>query len=239
MFSLLEILHIYRRRLPSGVFEALRNFLWWRYWFRVEFETSQAAQEKVRGLRYSERGVLFEKIVSYYPFSSALEVGCGFGLNFRTLRDILHRPRFVGVDKNFGTIEEGRVMLGQRAELQVADLVNGLPFDDKEFDVVYTVASLLYVRADKMAAAARELLRVTRRALIIVEQHVEDPSFPEQDLGTFVTQSGDVSGYWLRDYKKLFSRFVDPSRIRLERIPQPRFESEKWKSYGYVIVVEP
>jgi len=240
---MLELLYRYAKIIPRPLFELFEKFLWWRFWHQLEQIESKFAGVKVSGFRTSERGTLQEKLATFSPFESLLEIGCGFGQNFEVLSLMLQKPRYVGIDKNFGTIEEGKARLtrlgiGSRVELRTADVMSGLPFKDGEFEIAFTLASLLYVRNDQILFVVKEMLRVARRKLVMVEQHFENPHFSEQDLGVFVANEHDLSGYWLRDYRKLFERFVEPSRIQVQRIPQPRFQTEQWQKHAHMIIVD-
>lgn len=239
---MLELLYLYRGKLPLWLFDLLERFLWWRHWFQSRLRQSEEAKEWVTNPQGSERATLVEAVVKEYPFISALEVGCGFGHNFHHLATILRRPHFIGVDKNYGTILEGNAFLAalnlqSRVFLQTEDLLSGLPFKDEEFEVVYTIASLLYVRAEQIERALKELLRVCKRRLILVEQQVPKEALRGQELGVFVAKPGDVSGYWLRDYQGILEKVAPGLKITCTKIPAPRFQSEQWQQYGSVISV--
>ena len=104
--------------------------------------------------------------------SSLLEAGCG---EATTLAGMLARlpqtpARVMGFDLSWSRCFEGRKYLAERgvaAELFVADLFR-LPLADASVDVVYT-SHTLEPNGGREEAALRELLRVTRRTLVLVE----------------------------------------------------------------------
>ena len=85
----------------------------------------------------------------------ALEVGCGTGLIMNRVRK--RAKRVVGLDISSGML--------QRARARGLDVVQGdataLPFDDGEFDLVYSFKVLAHVQ--DIDQALREMTRVTRR----------------------------------------------------------------------------
>ena len=103
---------------------------------------------------------------------SVLEVGCG---EATTLAGVLRRlPRqpaaAYGFDLSWSRCAVGREWLrsqGVSAELFVGDLL-AIPFADASIDVVYTSHSL-EPNGGREEAALRELLRVARRAVVLVE----------------------------------------------------------------------
>jgi SAM-dependent methyltransferase len=104
--------------------------------------------------------------------TSLLEVGCG---EATTLAGILKRlpvspARALGFDLSWSRCDEGRAWLkenGVTAELFVADLFQ-IPLADESVDVVYTSHSL-EPNGGREEPALRELLRVARRAVVLVE----------------------------------------------------------------------
>lgn len=104
--------------------------------------------------------------------SSILEVGCG---EATTLAGVLKRlnnmPRYaLGFDISWSRCTEGLGWLSENnvsAKLFVADLFN-IPLEDASVDVVYTSHSL-EPNGMREEDAIRELMRVARRAVILIE----------------------------------------------------------------------
>lgn len=104
--------------------------------------------------------------------SSLLEVGCG---EATTLAGVLHHvtntPQYgLGLDISWSRCSEGQRWLSETessARLFVADLFN-IPLEDASVDVVYTSHSL-EPNGGREEAAIRELMRVARRAVVLIE----------------------------------------------------------------------
>lgn len=104
--------------------------------------------------------------------SSLLEVGCGEATTLAgVLRALPCRPRrALGFDISWSRCLQGRQWLRRHdveAELFVADLFR-IPLADSSIDVVYTSHSL-EPNGGREEEALRELMRVARRAVVLVE----------------------------------------------------------------------
>jgi SAM-dependent methyltransferase len=104
--------------------------------------------------------------------SLVLEVGCGEATTLAgVLRALPLQPRAaMGFDISWSRCAEGMHWLaeeGASAQLFVADMFS-IPFDDSSVDVVYTSHSIEPNRGRELEAL-HELLRVARRAVVLVE----------------------------------------------------------------------
>ncbi|HET6705668.1 class I SAM-dependent methyltransferase, partial [Amycolatopsis sp.] len=73
-----------------------------------------------------------------------LDAGCGSGPLFAALRE--RGAVVTGIDQSAGMLAHARTLLGDDADLQVADLAEPLPFADAEFDDVIASLVLHYLR---------------------------------------------------------------------------------------------
>lgn len=114
------------------------------------------------------------------PFVSShslvLEVGCGEATTLAgVLQALPQRPQSaIGFDISWSRCAEGKRWLAEKsvaAQLFVADLF-AIPLDDSSVDVVYTSHSIEPNRGRELDAI-RELLRVARHAVVLVEPMYE------------------------------------------------------------------
>lgn len=104
--------------------------------------------------------------------SSLLEVGCGEATTLAgVLQHLTNMPRHpLGLDISWSRCTEGQGWLSEQkvsAQLFVADLFN-IPLEDASVDVVYTSHSI-EPNGGREEDAIRELMRVARRAVVLVE----------------------------------------------------------------------
>jgi ubiquinone/menaquinone biosynthesis C-methylase UbiE len=109
-----------------------------------------------------------------------LDLGCGSGVH--SLRFAQSGADVVGVDISEKMIELARRAAsdrGTRATFQVSDISMGLPFNDEEFDVVFTSTALHYVRDLPSAfAEAARVLKPEGRIVVSVLHPMATARFP-------------------------------------------------------------
>lgn len=112
--------------------------------------------ENLRDFTLSARGVLAE-LIGAGP-GRVLDLGCGSGLHFDTLRS--HGWAVTGVDASVDQLRIARDRGGPEVELVQGDAA-ALPFDDGSFDAVASV--FVHTDVDDYAAVLVEVARVLRR----------------------------------------------------------------------------
>ena len=216
------------------------SVFWLFFWRKEEIVSSIEFSHRIVGLKDSERGTLIRLVSEEFPFNSLLEAGCGVGQNLTLISRLIPSIRLTGADLSSKALTEARENLKnspcKSITLVESDLTAMSEFKNKSFDIVIVSAVLLYIAGDEIEKVVSELLRVTSRKLFILEQHQENPGFVNQHQGVFVPRPGQLSGYWLRDYKKLLERFVSNDRIEIIDVKKPKWEGEKWLQYAKVII---
>lgn len=145
---------------------------------------------------------------------SLLEVGCGEATTLaEVLQHVVNKPDYsLGLDISWSRCTEGLGWLAEKkvsARLFVADLFN-IPLEDDSVDVVYTSHSL-EPNGGREEDAIRELMRVARRAVVLIEPIYELASVDAQarmrshgyvrGIKDVAEHLGlNVSGYRLLDY---------------------------------------
>ncbi len=185
---------------------------------------------------HPSRAFLVEKIAAYYPFKSAFEVGCNCGPNLYLIGKRFPDVLLKGIDINSGAVKKGIELLAaegiKNAELSAGKADELEQFPDKSFDVTFTHAVLLYIGPDKIDKVIRGMLRVSRKALVLLEWQY--PSSKGKDsLGKGIY----YHGMWARDYAALLKRFVPENRIKITPTPPDVWTTEEWKDIGAVIEV--
>lgn len=121
---------------------------------------------------------------------SILEAGCGFGRNLDFLIKQGIKPEiFTGADISVKLLSQSN--LPKSVKLVRADVLK-LPFNDSSFDLVFTHGLLMHLNPRQINQAFRELFRVTKKYLIIIEEVRDKP----QPLNYFT---------WVHDYDKIIA----------------------------------
>lgn len=179
------------------------------------------------------RFLLLKELEGFSPFSSVLEVGSNCGPNLSVIAkkfpDIVVR----GIDINPTAVEMGNALLGKEgirnAKILASPAGDLSRFADKSFDVVFTNAVLVHVGSDKIESVVREMLRVAKKGLVLIERHRELAADP-QGLGVRAEYTYPCD--WDRNYRALLSRFVPENNISLYKVPE-----EIWTDEWYCVKV--
>jgi len=224
--ALIKVWH-YLFRISETLFGTKFNELLWRFYHFYKREWAEGYISAV-SLSHPHRQLLVEKISANAPFTNILEIGCASGPNLYLLAKKFRNVRFVGVDINSEAIRQGKLFFKQQGIHNVslfqgkADELEGFP--EKSFDIVFTDAVLLCIGPDKIRKVATEIQRITRKTIILVEQHSDG----ESDLGSRMEK------WWLRNYIKLFQTYS--SRVNITKIP-PEIWGGDWGRFGHIIEV--
>jgi hypothetical protein len=130
---------------------------------------------------------------------SLLEIGCHAGANLWAIGQVRSFDRLAGTDLSPTVLAEAHRRLaaeGLAAELVLAS-ADALPFGDKSIDIALTSVMLVCVGPEAIEASLDEILRVTRRWLVLCEPWSERPGqHPDRHPETT---------YWIRDYRSLLA----------------------------------
>ena len=184
---------------------------------------------------HPHRQFIIETISKYNP-SNILEIGCNCGPNLYLLAKKFPDAEIIGIDINPMAVQKGNEWLAQE-DISNVKLLEGKAdelrqFQDKSFDIVFTDAVLIYVGPDKINEVAEEMVRITQRALILVEwNNFESQSKDLHGLGVY------HYGNWKRDYVALLKHFVQEDQIHITKITEDIWSDKNWKTVGAVIEV--
>lgn len=135
----------------------------WRFGLRNE-EWSEDFQKKMI--------TLLGKVLVQHGCHTFLDVGCGNA----KLRDL---PGYVGLDFSLESIKRSGLK-----EAVFADITNHIPLPDKSFDAAFTRTVLLHIPPSKIDRAVSEIIRVTKKCLILLEPQYE-PNKPQEQTHSF------------------------------------------------------
>lgn len=184
---------------------------------------------------HASKHYLVQKIASFSPFYSILEVGCASGPNLYLLAKRFPQAQIVGIDINPRAIQYGEAQFAQEGLSNVRLLVGKADelgqFRDRSFDIVFTNALLIYIGPDKIKKVLQQMLRITRRALVLMECHCFGYHKDPYGSGFY------YGGNWLRDYAALLKQFVPQGRIRISKIPEEVWPVQPWKEFGAIVEV--
>jgi len=122
---------------------------------------------------------------------SILEAGCGFGRNLKFLLKNGISVSLTGIDISRPLLTLAQKKLDRRVKLVRANLLH-LPFVANRFDLVFTHGVLMHLKPADLPRALQELVRVSKRYLILIEEIRPRP----RRLNYFT---------WAHDYDKIIA----------------------------------
>lgn len=181
---------------------------------------------------------LVEKIAAFSPVDSILEVGCSSGPNLYLLAQRFPDAQITGIDINREAVEYGNMQFAHEVipnvKLLVGKADNLGEFQDRTIDIVFSNAVLVHIGPNKIKQVIGEMLRVTRRVLVLMEPHCSELNKKD------VLESGLVAyhdGAWIRDYIALLKQFVPEKQIQITKIPEGIWPDKPWGQVGTVLTV--
>ncbi len=162
---------------------------------------------------------LVEKL-KQWEFDSILEIGSNCGNRLYNLSRLNRDTKIVGIDINPIAISEGNEWLrNENIEnvtllLKRAEELND--FSDNSFDIVFSWATLIYVRPKLIQDTLKNMLRIARKAVILIEMQGSCSEKDPYGLGVYCEP-----GNWKRDYVHLFrDLYVEEKNIFYESVPE-------------------
>lgn len=214
------------KRLLDRILGTATDELYWRFRHlgsRRWAETYLAPES----LAHPHRQLLLDTISRYAPFESALEIGCASGPNLYLLARRFPHAKFRGIDISRKAVAVGRDRLAREGVRNVAlsfgraDRLQMFP--SSSFDLVFSDASLVYVGPEKIKAALREMARIAKKAIILVEWHTDSDSSIFED-------------HWAHNYRNLFQEILPDSNPRFLKL-SPEIWGGEWGEHGYIIEI--
>jgi len=134
---------------------------------------------------HSQHKWFLDKVRLLKP-KSILEVGCGFGRNIKFLIENGVKPDSItGVDISSRMIKFARDYISNnRVKLSVIAIEN---FDErKNFDLVFTHGVLMHIPPNNIEKALDNIIRISKKHLILIEQNYSPPKSDKSSSYTFV-----------------------------------------------------
>jgi ubiquinone/menaquinone biosynthesis C-methylase UbiE len=185
---------------------------------------------------HSHRAFLLEKIAGFSPVSSVLEIGCNCGPNLYLVARRFPESRIYGIDINPAAIQKGRELFAGEGITNVTLSVNKADelgqFPDKNFDVVFTDAVLIYIGRDKIRQVITGMVRVARKGLVLLERYDFGPE--NRDPYGLGVRRHDL---WLRNYAILLKQFAPEAQIHITRVNADIWPDKGWQETGAFIEV--
>lgn len=175
---------------------------------------------------------LIVQALKTFPWVSLWEVGCGAGANLvRIIQELKPGPnnfkQLGGSDINPDAIAAAeKALTGARLHVEPLD---DILLSDGATDVVLSDAALIYIGPGRIKKAVAEMVRISRKAVVLCEFHGGTP----------------LSRWWLRvrngynayDYVKLLED-AGCYDIQVVKMPKWAWDGFPWQPWGHVILAK-
>lgn len=184
---------------------------------------------------HPHRDFLVNQILKCAPFEKVLEIGCNAGQNLYLLAQKYPGASFHGIDINPQFVQAGQDWLrGKGMEnvfLQVGKADDLSTIGDRSYDVCFSDATLMYLGPDKISKSLRQIVRITRKAILLNEWNRNTADSGERSLW--------YDFHWVHDYGALLRDFLPQSKVRETKIPAGHWlAGGGWEKYGTLIELE-
>lgn len=197
-----------------------------------KYRSSADVRKAFGNIDKPHRKWVVDTVSGLIEFDSLCEVGSGYGPNLELFARKFPKASFLGVDISPASIEEGsqrfrklgigNVLLHQASASKISIA------KDKSFDVVLTDACLLYCDAARFEETLRELARISKSYLVLVE--LNDSTL---DLEQRITSHGFV-----RNYQKHLAALFPEAKVTFHYPPAATWVPGPWPDLGCLILVE-
>ena len=215
-----KLLRKIKRFLDSFLGDKSDNFYWKFYYY---FKNGDLMAEK----NQKRRNFLFQAISESFPFEAVLEIGSGYGHNLHLLAKELPEVTFYGIDISGRAINKGKKLFEvakiSNVYLEKLDANKLQKYKDKSIDIIFTYATIMYIGFDKIDCLIKEILRITRKSIILCEQYTDQEPFYNDN--------------WVYNYKKLFNKYIPEEKIEILGLPNEKKNSD-WGKFGRIIRIK-
>ena len=145
-------------------------------------------------LTQKHRDFLIKLILSDKKTKKILELGCGLGVNLIKLSQTKKVLDLYGIDISNKQIKIGNQLIDKlklKIKLKEGNIKNLKIYNDNEFDVVFTDASLIYIDKKNIFNTLENALRICSKKLFICEQDTDGIPF--------------YNDKWVHNYKEIFA----------------------------------
>ena len=184
----------------------------------IRFQTKWLSRNPlVRHANNRFRDTLLSLVRSCAP-GTILDAGCGEGINLLTLVGI-GGWELTGIDLDTDSLQIARDALPETVSLDHGDL-EALPYPDRSFDLVIGTEVLEHV--DDPSAALREMVRVSRRSLILSVPREPIWRIANVSRGRYWSRLGNTPGHVNHWSGRRFVRFCEREvQVVQRRSPLP------------------
>jgi ubiquinone/menaquinone biosynthesis C-methylase UbiE len=221
-----KILRSVKRTFDSLVGDRSDEFYWkYKSFFSFNWRSGYLDSNTIL---HPHRDILINRLLNTtYSLESVLEVGCADGVNLRKISKKKPNIKLEGIDINKRVLEEGRITLKNdgisNVILKYKSAKNLNTYNSKEFDVVFCDAILMYIAPNNIDKVLKNIIRISRKSVLLCEQHTNDKSF--------------YNDKWVHNYNAIIEKIPGVQVVYFHPIPDNIWGGD-WAKYGKIIEIK-
>lgn len=169
----------------------------------------------------ARRNEFWRRLLASVAIRTVLEVGCGQGGNLRPISAVLDSADITGIDVNAEAIERAR--RNAPGTTVIHSVAKDLPFEDGQFDLVFTAGVLIHQPDQTLPAVMAEIVRCARRYVLWMEYRA--PETVE------VPYRGAAGSLLKRNYGRLYAELFPELTVSADGFlaPEQGFDRVTWQ----------
>jgi len=171
------------------------------------------------------RNIFIGLMLNDKNITKILELGCGDGVNLRRIAKKNPNIQLEGIDINKRALHQGMSILknsNTNIKLTRKNLKDLSTFNDGEFDVIFSDATLMYIDPSNIYHVINNSIRVCKMKFFLCEQHTDGNSFYDDK--------------WIHNYKLILQKNSAVESIKIHNISGSGWSGD-WAKYGKIIEV--
>jgi len=173
--------------------------------------------------RYKDRKAFFDLFDSFPKTISILEMGCSCGINLRILKELGFK-NLTGIDISQAACQDAKK---NHPDLNIVHgSILEMPFDDNQFDVVFTMGVLIHQKPTvSLPIAMKEAVRCSKKTILGFEDYA--PKFINPACAVYKKEMywrGPFTSAWLEHEPSL-------KVVTVVNVPMPRLNKRWRQSY--------
>ncbi|HRZ39622.1 MAG TPA: class I SAM-dependent methyltransferase [Candidatus Omnitrophota bacterium] len=157
-------------------------------------------------------------VLEAIQFENFLELGCGCGNRLFNIAKLYPQIKITGIDVSSRAIKIGNDFFKssgiENVEFVQKRIESLEDFPSDSFDVIFSRATLIYISPKKIVPVLKEIVRVAKKHVILMEMQGEDLKNDPRGTGIFCPP-----GNWKRDYVRLLGDLgIEKECIRVEEV---------------------
>ena len=186
------------------------------------YDSGDWVQGYVDSVDHPHRQVFVDEIGKIKP-ENVLELGSNTGPNLVLLKQKFPELKIAGIDANPDAIRFAK-HIWPEADWRVGDILQPLPYEDKSFDVILCDAVLMYVAPSEIESVMKEINRVAKKAVLIIDWFDDSKDGVEKDW------------HWARSYHR-WLRDLGFGLVWHRKLEEHEWPvTKKWQNNGHIFV---